>query len=162
MGDPQRADDPCAATVESPSGSAPAESISGQIARAQRLLGSSLAQLRESFMALANSNAAALDTEHGRQQFERAVIALQSEDTVGQLLTLTGRRAEDLERTLERARVLISEILADPDGGAMPQARQAHRDERLAALLALLDPADSGASPTVRQHCVSPGTLQLF
>ena len=90
------------------------------------------------------------------------MIALQSEDTVGQLLTLTGRRAEDLERTLERARVLISEILADPDGGAMPQARQAHRDERLAALLALLDPADSGASPTVRQHCVSPGTLQLF
>jgi hypothetical protein len=162
MGDEQRADDHGAAPIESPPGAGPAESISGQIARAQRLLASSLAQLRESFLALADSNPAALDTEVGRQHFERAVIALQSEDTVGQLLTLTGQRAEDLERTLEHMRVLIGEILAAPDGSATPQARQSHRDDRLAAMLALLDPAEKDASPTVRQHCVSPGALQLF
>ena len=162
MGDTQQADDQRAAAIPSPPGLGTAESIAAQIARARRLLESSLAQLRESFLALADRNPAALDTEYGRQHFERAVIALQSEDTVGQLLTLTGRRAEELERTLERARVLVGEILAGPDGGGTPQPGQAHRDDRLAALCALLDLSEASASPAVRQHSVSPGSLQLF
>ena len=67
-----------------------------------------------------------------------------------------------VERTLERARVLVGEILAGPDGGGTPQPGQAHRDDRLAALCALLDLSEAGASPAVRQHSVSPGSLQLF
>ena len=161
MGETQRADDQRAVATPPP-GLGQAESISGQIARARRLLESSLAQLRESFLALTDRDPAALDTDHNRQHFERAVIALQSEDTIGQLLILTGRRAEELERTLEHARALVSEILADPGDTGKSQPCQAHRDDRLAALFTLLDLSEADASPSVGQHSVSPGALQLF
>lgn len=139
-----------------------AESIAEQIARAQRLVESSLAQLRESFLALADISPAALDTEPGRYHFERAVIALQSEDTVGQLLALTRQRAEDLERSLAQARTLIGEIVPGPDHLRAPQAAQACCDTRLAALCAVLNLPEAGLSPTVKQSSVAPGAMQLF
>lgn len=138
------------------------ESIAEQIARAHRLLESSLAQLRDCFLAMADISRVALDTEPGRQHFERAVIALQSEDTVGQLLTLTRQRAEDLERSHAQARALVAEIMACPDQQGAPQSAQSDRDARLAALCAILKLPDSGLSPAVGQRTLAPGALQLF
>ena len=137
------------------------ETIAEQIARAQRLLTGSLSQLRESFCAIASGGAAAFPDGADRLHFDRAVIALQSEDTVAQLLERARQRVDELERTVAQARVLASRVEACTDRSVPPAAPTARRDEQLSELIAVLQPPEPATQP-VRQSAVAPGPLQLF
>jgi hypothetical protein len=137
------------------------ETIAEQIARAQRLLTGSLSQLRESFCAIASGGAVALPDGADRLHFDRAVVALQSEDTVAQLLERARQRVEELELAVAQARALVSRFEACADRSVTPPSPTARRDAQLSELIAVLQPP-APATQTVRQSAVAPGPLQLF
>jgi len=138
------------------------ESISEQIARAESLLSASLAQLRESFLALADVDQAAPDARLERERLHQAVIALQSEDAVGQLLAGARHRVEQLELTLSRARALTDDFGTTEDRPDLTPASEGRHANRLAALRAVLAMPERSVQATVSQRAISPGPTQLF
>lgn len=138
------------------------ESITQQVARAQRLLAASLTLLRDSFVSIADDEYATLPADSiRRQHFERAVIALQSEDSVGQLLELIRQRTEKLERAVSRARSLVGECGEEPPQNGSHAPCPLCSGTRFAELRAALRVPDT-ASQSVTQSQVAPGHTQLF
>lgn len=145
-----------------PSDDTRGESISEQISRAESLLAASLAQLRESLLGLAEADPATPDLRFRRDHLDQAVIALQSEDTVGQLLSTARCRVEQLELCLSRARALVEDIGAATDRLDQPNSLEGSHADRLAALRAVLAPPEALTRTTVSQRTLTPGPTQIF
>ena len=81
-------------------------SINEQVDQAQAMLAQSLGLLRECFAAFAENDGQATQGRH----LERAMIALQSEDMVGQLLDHTRARIAKLAKVAQLQDRLISDL----------------------------------------------------
>jgi len=131
--------------------------INEHIDQAQAMLANALGVLRECFSGLAGDGAGAVSSV----QMERATIALQAEDTVGQLLDHTRLRLSKLARLAQLQDRLIAELSAelvarcdDPALLAQFEARVADIVAGLMALAELRQPVQNGEGES--------GPVQLF
>lgn len=125
-----------------------------QITRAQALLADSLGQLRESFTALLALQAGGWAAS---PHLERAIVALQSEDLVSQLLAHTSGRMERLTQAVCHLHEATHTLAATPDEKNQREALEA----TLRKVVYLLQ-AEQGQGQPVLQQNVTSGPVQLF
>lgn len=133
------------------------DETSAQIARARAVLTESLAQLRESFQVLVMAE---FEEPRDRQHYiEQAMIALQSEDTVGQLLDHARERALRLEKVAE----LLSSLTeaCESRAGESDARRLASIEARLKEVSDAIHEMSRLPQP-VQQGSLASGPVQLF
>jgi hypothetical protein len=125
-----------------------------QIRRAQELLAAAMKHLRESFAAMASVPSTSEGHAQHRLQLEEAVIALQSEDAVGQVLDNVRVRTVRL-RGLVEGLGPVALALAAQDGAE--RAPEAGLREALLTLKQMRK-----TPPSVSQRRVAAGTVDIF
>lgn len=143
------------------SGLAQLATTTEQISRAQDLLNQALGHLRENFAAIAMAEPGAQGQSERLQHLEQAVIALQSEDMVGQLLEHIRRRTEQLGDVLERLGPVTRALARDVALAGRDEVRMRWIGTRLREATDALNALGRMSQPVAQQK-VASGAVELF